>query len=263
MANLTDADKVIRNDVGKSIASKLDDIADAIVAQGGGAHSLGQLSDVNIDTQTLAAGQILEYDDNDGKWKNVANPASTTNFGAPYDENTTYNVPSLVIYNNLLYKLNDGEDGTTGPWDPTKWTQTSVAELASLIGSLSTLTTTDKSSIVGAVNEVNSYKSGDTITFNFQQLFCRIDASGKRISVFIPLNKKIPSTATVTASGNYSVYYYDGSSLLSNHDIANDTQSIQNTPIGIVLTITLTNALPQTLGYGAVELRNTFTLTFS
>lgn len=131
------------------------------------------------------------------------------------------------------------------------------------VGDLTTLTTTDKSSIVGAVNEVNSYKSGDTITFNFQQLFCRIDASGKRISVFIPLNKKIPSTATVTASGNYSVYYYDGSSLLSNHDIANDTQSIQNTPIGIVLTITLTNALSQTLGYGAVELRNTFTLTFS
>lgn len=113
------------------------------------------------------------------------------------------------------------------------------------------------------VSEAIDYKSGDIITFNFQQLFCRIDSSGKRISVFIPLNKRIPSTLTVTASGNYSVYYYDGSSLLSNHDIANDTQSIQNTPIGIVLTITLTNALSQTLGYGAVELRNTFTLTFS
>lgn len=117
-------------------------------------EELDDLQDVEITSPT--AGQIIEYDDNDGKWKNVANPASTTNFGAPYDENTTYNVPSLVIYNNLLYKLNDGEDGTTGPWDPTKWTQTSVAELAQLIGSLSTLTTTDKSSIVGAVNEVNA-----------------------------------------------------------------------------------------------------------
>lgn len=116
-------------------------------------EELDDLQDVELTSPT--AGQILEYDDNDGKWKNVANPASTTNFGAPYDENTTYNVPSLVIYNNLLYKLNDGEDGTTGPWDPTKWTQTSVAELAKLIGDLSSLTTTDKSSLVGAVNEVN------------------------------------------------------------------------------------------------------------
>jgi hypothetical protein len=33
MANLTDADKVIRNDVGKSIVSKLDDIAEAIASQ--------------------------------------------------------------------------------------------------------------------------------------------------------------------------------------------------------------------------------------
>ena len=127
-------------------------------------EELDDLQDVELTSPT--AGQILEYDDGDGKWKNVANPASTTNFGAPYDENTTYNVPSLVIYNNLLYKLNEGEDGTTGPWDPTKWTQTSVAELAALIGSLSQLTTTDKSSLVGAVNEVNAratYSTSETV----------------------------------------------------------------------------------------------------
>ena len=90
-------------------------------------EELDDLQDVEFTSPT--DGQIIEYDGNDGKWKNVANPASTTNFGAPYDENTTYNVPSLVIQNNLLYKLNSGEDGTTGPWDPTKWTQTSLAEL--------------------------------------------------------------------------------------------------------------------------------------
>ena len=115
-------------------------------------EELDDLQDVELTSPT--AGQILEYDDNDGKWKNVANPASTTNFGAPYDESTTYNVPSLVIYNNLLYKLNEGEDGTTGPWDPTKWTQTNVAELAALIGDLSQLTTTVQSSLVGAVNSL-------------------------------------------------------------------------------------------------------------
>lgn len=90
-------------------------------------ENLSNLGDVEITSPS--AGQIIEYDDNAGKWKNVANPASTTNFGAPYDENATYNVPSLVIENNLLYKLNEGEADVTGPWDPTKWTQTSLAEL--------------------------------------------------------------------------------------------------------------------------------------
>lgn len=120
-------------------------------------EELDDLQDVEITSPT--AGQIIEYDDNDGKWKNVANPASTTNFGAPYDDTATYNVPSLVIYNNLLYKLNDGEDGTTGPWDPTKWTQTSVAELAQLIGTLSSLTTTNQDSLVDAVNEAVGTKT--------------------------------------------------------------------------------------------------------
>ena len=76
MANLTDADKVLRNDVGKSIASKLDDIADAILfawyggEEGGGAHSLGQLSDVDIDTQTLAEGQSIVYNETTQKFEN-------------------------------------------------------------------------------------------------------------------------------------------------------------------------------------------------
>lgn len=132
-------------------------------------EELDDLQDVELTSPT--AGQILEYDDNDGKWKNVANPASTTNFGAPYDENTTYNVPSLVIENNLLYKLNEGEVDVTGPFDPTKWTQTSLAELTAedfplsstdptptsdAVGDLSTLTTSVTSSLVGAVNEVDS-----------------------------------------------------------------------------------------------------------
>lgn len=90
-------------------------------------ENLPDLGDVEITSPT--AGQIIEYDDNAGKWKNVANPASTTNFGAPYDPTATYNVPSLVIENNLLYKLNEGEVDVTGPFDPTKWTQTSLAEL--------------------------------------------------------------------------------------------------------------------------------------
>jgi len=108
-------------------------------------EDLDDLGDVAITTPT--AGEILEYDGAD--WVNVPNPASTDNFGAPYDENTTYNVPSIVIYNNLLYKLNDGEDGTTGTWDPTKWTQTSLAELSG--ADIPIGTSSDTSTIAGAV----------------------------------------------------------------------------------------------------------------
>ena len=154
-------------------------------------EELDDLQDVELTSPT--AGQILEYDDNDGKWKNVANPASTTNFGAPYDENNTYNVPSLVIENNLLFKLNEGEVDVTGPFDPTKWTQTSLAELtaedfalsstdptptATAIGDLSQLTTTDKSSLVGAVNEVDekatSFIYTDSTVTDFITLFASI-----------------------------------------------------------------------------------------
>ena len=130
-------------------------------------EELDDLQDVTTSTPT--AGEILEFDG--AEWVNAPNPASTTNFGAPYDENNTYNVPSLVIENNLLFKLNEGEVDVTGPFDPTKWTQTSLAELTAedfplsstdptptseAIGALSQLTTTDKSSLVGAVNEVNA-----------------------------------------------------------------------------------------------------------
>jgi len=110
-------------------------------------ENLDDLGDVVITSPT--AGEILEYDG--AEWVNVPNPASTDNFGAPYDENTTYNVPSIVIYNNLLYKLNDGEDGTTGPWDPTKWTQTSLAELSG--ADIPIGTSADTSTIAGAVGE--------------------------------------------------------------------------------------------------------------
>jgi hypothetical protein len=170
-------------------------------------ENLPDLGDVEITSPT--AGQIIEYDDNDGKWKNVANPASTTNFGAPYDENTTYNVPSLVIYNNLLYKLNDGEDGTTGPWDPTKWTQTSVAELAQLIGSLSTLTTTDKSSIVGAVNEVNANKADKASLASILSPTNRLSSSNDMNSVdvgtYYQADASMPTNAPSSANNAYII----------------------------------------------------------
>ena len=127
---------------------------------------VSDLADVTITTPS--DDDILVYQN--GEWVNMANPASTANFGADYDENTTYNTGDKCVYNNLLYECND--DGVTGAWDATKWDSLTVASMtdnnlphfsgtptagstAEAIGDLTTLTTTDKSSLVGAVNEVD------------------------------------------------------------------------------------------------------------
>lgn len=114
MANLTDADKVLRNDVGKSIVSKLDDIADAIVQHGGGAQSLGQLSDVDIDTTTLAEGQSIVYNQTTQKFEN--GEVSTV---AALDDLTDVSITSAQKGDSLR---NDGN----GNWvnEPTTVTMT-------------------------------------------------------------------------------------------------------------------------------------------
>ena len=135
---------------------------------------VSDLADVTITTPS--DDDILVYQN--GEWVNMANPASTANFGADYDENTTYNTGDKCVYNNLLYECND--DGVTGTWDATKWDSLTVASMtdnnlphfsgtptagstAEAIGDLTTLTTTDKSSLVGAVNELDSDKADKAV----------------------------------------------------------------------------------------------------
>lgn len=123
------------------------------------------------------------------------------------------------------------------------------------------MSSTDPDKVADRIKALE-YSSGDQMGFAFQQLLCRIDSNGKRLSIFIPLSK-IVKASSVTASGSYSVYDINANSLLSNHDITNDTQGITIVNNGVVLTITLTTALSVTLGYGVIELRNTFKLTFA
>lgn len=80
------------------------------------------------------------------------------NFADAYDPTATYNTGDVCIYNNVLYICT--EDNITGTFDPSKWTATTIDNI---IGDLSQLTTTDKSSLVGAVNEVN----GKIKTYNW------------------------------------------------------------------------------------------------
>jgi len=96
-------------------------------------------SDLKTDNQTIIGG-INEL----AKDKNIADE---------YDDTHTYNTGDVTIYDNTLYICNT--NNTTGTFDPSKWTATTIDNV---IGSLSQLTTSDKSSIVGAVNEVNASK---------------------------------------------------------------------------------------------------------
>lgn len=93
-------------------------------------------SDLKTDNQTII-GSINEL----AKDKNIADE---------YDDTHTYNTGDVTIYDNTLYICNT--NNTTGTFDPSKWTATTIDNI---IGSLTTLTTSDKSSLVGAVNEVN------------------------------------------------------------------------------------------------------------
>ena len=90
---------------------------------------------LETDDQTIIGG-INEL----AKDKNVADE---------YDDTHTYNIGDITIYGNTLYICNT--NNTTGTFDPSKWTATTIDNI---IGSLSQLTTTDKSSLVGAVNEL-------------------------------------------------------------------------------------------------------------
>lgn len=94
-------------------------------------------SDLKTDNQTIIGG-INEL----AKDKNIADE---------YDDTHTYNTGDVTIYGNTLYICTT--NNTTGTFDPSKWTATTIDNV---IGDLSQLTTSDKSSLVGAVNELDS-----------------------------------------------------------------------------------------------------------
>ena len=101
------------------------------------------------------------------------------NISDSYDPAAAYVKGDLCIYENVLYICTAP---TTGTFDPSKWTATTIDNV---IGSLSQLTTTDKSSLVGAANEVNNRLgnrlvgawTADTSTANLQILTDDIDVT--------------------------------------------------------------------------------------
>lgn len=174
---------------GVGFAVTSEGVKDAIDTAVGGLsipEELDDLSDVIITTPSV--DDILVW--NGSEWVNQANPASTANFAADYDDTATYNTNDKVIYQGRYYIAL--EDNITGAWDSTKWALTTVSALtadeiplsandstptATAIGDLSSLSTTDKSSLVGAVNsgvtsmEIIPFTGASGLSTNNCQIF--------------------------------------------------------------------------------------------
>ena len=110
---LTDADKVLRNDTGKAIVEKLDDIANAISS--GAPDNLSDLGDVNISSPT--SNQALVYNSETQKWEN--GEVSTVGSIDDLDDVTITNpqVGEALVYNPTTQKWENGEVSTVGSID--------------------------------------------------------------------------------------------------------------------------------------------------
>ena len=159
----------------------------------------------------------------------IKETAKGKNVADEYDDTQTYDKGDVVIYKNTLYICTT--NNTTGTWDATKWTATTVQ---SLIGDLSQLTTTDKSSLVGAVNEVDEFIShlsnkyvigGTKAASGITRVDFGVTFSSPPVVSVIPLNATSPQTylrtcALVTLTSTYfefvEIAIQNGSSTLVN-----------------------------------------------
>jgi len=120
--------------------------------------------------------------------------------GKTYVKNKSY-----VIREHRLYVCNVTHTSVE-PFDATKWTEITVGEAiaanTTAIGDLSSLTTTDKSSLVGAVNEVDtelSNKADKALTgFN---LTAGTGMSLQYVNCFAFGNLKVISANVIVGSG--------------------------------------------------------------
>lgn len=111
----------------------------------------------------------------------IKETAKDKNVADEYDDTQTYDKGDVVIYKNTLYICTT--NNTTGTWDVSKWTATTIDNI---VGDLTTLTTTDKSSLVGAVNELNAVNGGTvTASTGFTITSQRLVKQGKSVFLYL------------------------------------------------------------------------------
>lgn len=117
--------------------------------------------------------------------------------GKTYVKNKSY-----VIREHRLYVCNVTHTSVE-PFDTTKWTEITIGDaIGNNIGDLSQLTTTEKSSLVGAVNEVNGKTKPTTVTptFNSSQSNYSIPFNNTRV---YKIGNIVYFTSTIQADNPY------------------------------------------------------------
>ena len=136
---LTDADKVLRNDTGKDIATNLASIASALTPS-----NITDLGDVNL-TNPITDGQVIKYDTATQKWVNgglcydvgdtlnlagsaycgrLTGSSKVITFFIPIEKPINSNVTSASINGDFTVYGSQGNDSITnsssvGSWDIT------------------------------------------------------------------------------------------------------------------------------------------------
>lgn len=122
MPNLTDADKVLRNDTGKDIVTKLDGILNAIE---GTKQSLENLSDVNISNPTDK--QALLYDATSEKWDNESlGNAAFKNVDTTITSGSSNPISSGAVNTGLSAKMDKTNPTGTGSFSLNRKAGTTV-----------------------------------------------------------------------------------------------------------------------------------------
>ena len=205
---------------------------------------VSDLADVTITTPS--DDDILVYQN--GEWVNMANPASTANFGADYDENTTYNTGDKCVYNNLLYECND--DGVTGAWDAAKWDSLTVASMTdnNLPHFSGTPTAGTTAEAIKAVENKIEYQAGDVI--DISNTWC-VGYQGNNTTriFFIPLSKPLASGVNVAISATVSAYSFSGANETWNNNTLSSlgTITLTKTSSGVLVTVVMSTAVSTTL----------------
>lgn len=145
------------------------------------------ISDItDVDILSPATGDILRFNANTQKWENVnisSIQSAVEQIIAPVEDSTTtsrsYAVGESFIRNNVLYKaklpisqgtswsslvLNTDYEAAPSVSAQNQTLTNAVSTNTTNIGTLANLPTTDKSSLVGAITEVNTSVSGKAST---------------------------------------------------------------------------------------------------
>ena len=195
-------------------------------------------------TENYTKGHIYQYSEIDTEWKDLTSAGfSIENLAPAFDETVSYNVDTIVTYNDELYICT--AEHSAGEWNSENFTKTTVSELLSNINEKAEEALATAATAIAAANnssasltenitpnvEVGGIGVGDTLTTGQQMTDILKKLLVKYFEPVITLsadkaliNKKgatieAPITITATADGGEITYIHQT-------DISTDTMFI-------------------------------------